>query len=161
MSQIVDGYLRSSAGDIGPQMEFMLGEGIPVTLQISGDSMRPLLKPYRDAVVLEKFTDWPPKRGDILLFRSERSASGYAVHRAVAIKKDGPIMNGDCQNWVEGPVEKERVLAKATVLLRKDEPVDMDSFGYRLYVRLWPVTRVIRWPLFALWRGIKRLLGRK
>ena len=155
MSQIIDGYMRGGAKFIGPQIEVMLSRGEQVTLQISGDSMRPTLKPRRDAAVLAPLADWPAKRGDILFFRSERSASGYALHRVWRVTPDGVYMNGDAQNWVEGPVPREMVLARVIALIRKGEPVNIENPLYRVYVFLWRFTRRARFQLFALWRKIK------
>lgn len=159
MSQINNGFQRGSAADIGPQIEAMLASGQQVTLQISGDSMRPTLKPRRDAAILAPMDIWPPKRGDILFFKSERSPSGYALHRVFRLEEGGPIMNGDAQAWAEGPIAREDVLARAIALLRDGKPVDIDKTGYRLYVRLWRLTKPIRHPMFAAWRAIKGIIG--
>lgn len=160
MSQVNDGFRRGAAADIGPQMEALLEAGQQVMLQVSGDSMRPLLKPRRDAAVLEAMRTWPPKAGDILFYRTSRSQSGYALHRARKVKPEGVIMNGDAQSWVEGPIPREDVLGKAVMLLRGGEPLDIEAPAYRAYVRLWGWTRPIRWPMFALWRGIRRIIGK-
>lgn len=156
---MMDGFTRGSAADIGPQTEAMLAAGQQVILQVSGDSMRPTLKPRRDAAVLMPLTTWPPRRGDILFYRSERSASGYALHRVLRTTDAGPIMNGDAQTWSEGPIARDNVLAVAVALLRKGQPFDIEKPGYRVYVALWRLTKPIRRPMFALWRGIKGLLG--
>lgn len=153
----VDGFQRGAAADIGPRIEALLAQGQQVTLQVSGDSMRPTLKPRRDAVILAPLDAWPPKKGDILFFKSDKSQSGYALHRVRKFQDGMPVMNGDAQNWLEGPVPRDRVLARAIVLLRDGKPVDVDGRGYRLYVRVWGWTRPIRWPIFAVWRGIKGL----
>lgn len=157
--QVDDGFNRGDAAQIGPQMEALLEAGQHVMLQVSGDSMRPTLKPRRDAVVLEPMAAWPPKKYDILFYRSQRSPSGYALHRVRRVTAEGPYMNGDAQTWVEGPIARDQVLAKVIMLLRKEEPYDIDKRSYRLYLRLWSLTRPIRKPLFAVWRGIRYLIG--
>lgn len=156
MSQIIDGYTRGDASIIGPQIESMLSQGEQVTLQISGDSMRPMLKPRRDAVVLAPLTHWPARKGDILFFYSMRAASGYALHRVVRVTPEGVYMNGDAQNWIEGPIPREMVLAIAIAFIRKGKPVSIQNPLYKLYVFLWRSTRRVRFQLFALWRKIKR-----
>lgn len=154
-----DGFERGSAADIGPRIEALLAEGQQVTLQISGDSMRPTLKPRRDAAILAPMTEWPPKKGDILFYRSQRSPSGYALHRVRKLQNGGPIMNGDAQTWVEGPLDREQVLARAIALLRAGKPLDITARGYRAYVALWRLTLPVRRPMFAAWRAIKRVIG--
>jgi len=133
----------------------MLLRGEQVLLQISGDSMRPTLKPRRDAALLAPITRWPTKRGDILYFRSERSASGYALHRVFKVSPEGVYMNGDAQNWVEGPIPKDAVLAVAVALIKKGKPFNIENPLYKAYVFLWRFTRRVRFQLFALWRKIK------
>lgn len=153
-------YRHDSAAVIGPYMEECLARGEAVTLQISGDSMRPTLKPGRDAAILEPIGDAPIHRGDILLFTSLRSPSGYSVHRVIRVNGDTLTMNGDAQNWTED-IQRDAVLARAIALLRRGEPMNVDGVFYRLYVTLWGITRPIRFKMFALWRGIKGVLGRK
>ena len=160
MSQkIVDGYRRGDAAEIGPVIEAMIERGEPVTLQVSGDSMRPPLKPRRDAVVLSKLPAWPPKRGTILFFK--RKTGEYVLHRVLRVVGDGCILNGDAQQWTEGPVTQEMAVAYATAIVRKGKLIDSDAKGYRAYVRLWRLSRPVRRPVFALWRGVKKLLGRR
>lgn len=159
MSEIKNGVLRASAVEIGARIETMMAQGQTAVLEITGDSMRPTLKPGRDAVVLAPLESWPPKKGDILLFHTPRAQGGYSLHRVYSVKPEGPVMNGDAQQWTEGPVAREQVVAQAIALLRKGQPVDVQRRGYRAYVWLWRWTRPIRWPMFALWRGIKKLAG--
>ena len=157
MSQVKeDGFTHGSAAVMGPQIEKMLAKGELVQLQISGDSLRPTLKPGRDVAVLSPDLS-SIKKGDLLYFRSVRSPSGYALHRAIKVLPEGFIMNGDGQNWSEGPISPEKVLAKAIVLVRKGRLINADNFFYRFYVSVWGITRPVRFTLFAIWRKIKRL----
>ena len=70
--RIEEGYERSSAANIGPRIEALVSEGQQVTLQISGDSIRPTFKPRRDALVLAPVDTWPPRSRDILFYRTAR-----------------------------------------------------------------------------------------
>lgn len=153
-----DSFKRGAAAEIGPLIREKLALGETVTLQISGDSMRPFLKPGRDAAVLESIRDWPPKRGDVLFF--QRADGGYVLHRVRKISGEGLVMNGDAQTWTEGPVTREMAVALASGFLRKGKLVTNEQTGYRLYKALWPCTRPLRRGLFALWRGVKKLLGK-
>ncbi len=156
---MTDSVQRGAAADIGPKIEALIAEGQMVTLRVSGDSMRPLLKPGRDAAVLAPLTDWPPAKYDILFYRSERSPSGYSLHRAIRVDGDTLTMNGDAQGWTE-KVRREAVLARAVMLKRAGEPFDIEGKKYRAFVRAWPLTRPFRKPMFALWRGIKKIIGK-
>lgn len=109
------GFSQGPAAEIGPRIESALARGETVTLQISGDSMRPTLKPRRDAAVLEPLQTWPPRRGEILFFR--RANGEYVLHRVLRLTPEGPIMNGDAQGWTEGPVPRRRCWPGASGLL--------------------------------------------
>ncbi len=155
----MDGFTRGSAKDIGPQIELLLGEGQQVTLQISGDSMRPTLRPRRDAVVLEAFSAWPPRRGEILFYRSARAQSGYSLHRVLRVTDVGAVMNGDAQGWTE-TIEKGAVLGRAVALVRKGKLIGTEGRGQRAWAACWRITRPARKPLFALWRAAKKVVGK-
>jgi len=151
------GFVPRDAASVGPEMEALFANGEQVTLQVSGDSMRPLLKPRRDAVLLTPTVGEPFRKGDILFFRSQRSASGYALHRVVRMAGGRLTMNGDAQVWTED-IDPGDVLAKAIVLIRNGEPVDPYCFRLRLLTAVWGVTRPARFRLFAIWRGIKQIV---
>lgn len=159
MPQMIDGYRRGDAAEIGPMIEAMIARGENVTLQVSGDSMRPTLKPRRDAVILTKIESWPPKRGTILFFR--RKTGEYVLHRVLRVKDGACTINGDAQQWTEGPVTQEMAIAQEAAIMRKGRLIDADDKKYRTYVRLWRLTRPIRWPMFAAWRLLKKILGRR
>lgn len=158
MPEIIDGYQRGAAREIGPRIRWMLSTGQQVTLQVSGDSMRPTLKPRRDAVVLEPLDKWPPRKRDILFFESARSAGGYSLHRMIRARGDTAVMNGDAQGWIE-TVAQEDVIGRVVALVRKGKMVDVNSAAYRAYAWGWRFTRPFRKPLFALWRSIKGVRG--
>lgn len=158
MPEIVDGYQRGDAAEIGPMIEAMIEAGQNVTLQISGDSMRPTLKPRRDAAVLSRVRQWPPEKGTILFFK--RKTGEYVLHRVLRVKDGACTMNGDAQEWTEGPVTEQMAIAEAIAIIRKGRMIEAEQPKYRVYVRLWRLTRPLRKPMFALWRGMKKLLGR-
>ena len=157
MPEIVDGYQRGDAAEIGPMIEAMIEAGQNVTLQISGDSMRPTLKPRRDAAVLSRVRQWPPEKGTILFFK--RKTGEYVLHRVLRVKDGACTMNGDAQEWTEGPVTEQMAIAEAIAIIRKGRMIEAEQPKYRAYVRLGRLTRPLRKPMFALWRGMKKLLG--
>ena len=146
-------FERGSAAEIGPKIRKKLEEGETVTLQVSGDSMRPTLHPRRDAAVLQALDAWPPKYGDILFF--QRGSGEYVLHRVIRVRGDVCFVNGDAQNWTEGPVTRGMAIAKAIALIRGGRPVDPYTPLRRVGNRLWALTRPFRFQLFALWRKMK------
>ncbi|MCL1796616.1 MAG: S26 family signal peptidase [Clostridia bacterium] len=158
MSEVNMSFVPRDAAVVGPEMEALFAKGEQVTLQVSGDSMRPTLKPRRDAVLLAPSRGEPFHKWDILLFRSGRSASGYALHRVARMSNGKLTMNGDAQVWTED-ISPGDVVAKAIVLIRNGKPVDPYCFRYRLFAAVWSITRPARFRLFAIWRGIKQFIG--
>lgn len=160
MPEMIDGFLRGAGAEIGPRIEAMLARGETVTLQVSGDSMRPTLKPRQDAAVLVPVGDEPVARGEILFFRTGRAAGGYSLHRAVKVTRAGLVMNGDAQGWTEW-ISRDDVLARAVAVERDGNLVDLTDEKSRNFFRYWRYTRLFRKPMFAVWRLIKRLSGKK
>ena len=146
-------FERGAASVIGPKIREKLALGETVTLQISGDSMRPTLHPRRDALVLENLKQWPPKKGEILFF--QRESGGYVLHRVIKVVGEGCIVNGDAQTWTEGPVTQEMSIARASALIRNGRVINADNLLYRMLLRAWGITRPLRFKMFALWRKVK------
>ena len=78
--------------DIWPVIEEKLNSGAEVTINPGGISMKPLVIPKRDSVILKK----PPetlKKYDVALYR--RKSGQFVLHRVVGIEADGYVMCGD------------------------------------------------------------------
>ena len=52
-------------------------------------------------------------------------------------------------------------VAEAIAIVRKGKMIEVENPKYRVYVRLWRLTKPIRWPMFACWRAIKKLAGNR
>jgi hypothetical protein len=113
-----------------------------------GDSMRPLFKTHRDVVVLEK-SDGCFKKYDIVLYPSVLQGK-YLLHRVVAVKGDMLFIRGDNTYSLE-KVPSDMVIAKLTSFVRKGKACKLDSFGYKLYCRIW----VFIYPMRYVWFRIK------
>ncbi|NBJ14690.1 MAG: hypothetical protein FNP40_03785 [Dehalobacter sp. 4CP] len=53
-------------------------------------------------------------------------------------------MLGDAQTWIEGPIEKENVLAVVTTIMRKGKSIECRNQGYQFIVELWLLLRPLR-----------------
>ncbi len=158
---MTDGFLRGAGAEIGPRIEAMLARGETVTLQVTGDSMRPTLKPHRDAAVLAHVgAEDAIGCGDILFFRSAHAAGGYSLHRAVRVTQDSLEMNGDAQGWTEW-IARGAVVGRAIAIERGGDLIDLSDPAQKKFFRWWRHTRRFRKPVFAVWRGIKRIAGKK
>lgn len=112
-----------------------------VPLTVTGSSMMPLLKPQRDIVWLERCDVQQIKKGDILLF--ERENGKPVLHRAIKIRNDVLIMNGDALSWTE-QIKKTQVIACVKKFERNKKMFTCNSKRVKLWDTLWSVTRPVR-----------------
>lgn len=130
-----------------------------------GVSMYPMLRNRRDTIVLKPATD-RLKKYDVPLYKREEQ---YVLHRVIKVQSDGYVIRGD--NCTEKEyVKNDEILAVLTEFYRnpksvgganaKDlanaKPVNMDGFGYKLYVRVWHYS----FPIRLLYKKIRHFLGR-
>jgi hypothetical protein len=127
-----------------------------VTLTVTGDSMVPTLHHLKDAVVLTPLSDadWPPKRGQIIY--AQRADGSQVMHRVLKAVSGGAILSGDGQVWLEGPIPRERVFAKVTMLRRNGKMVNVESRAALIYGRAWLALRPFRRKIFAIIKIIRR-----
>lgn len=127
-----------------------LENGGRARLTVTGRSMLPLLRAYRDSVELIPVTEEPVQKGKIILYR--RDSGQYVLHRIVRKTATGYICCGDNEAGRE-PVEHRQLLAVVDGLIRKGKQIEMNHLGYRMYVGLWvglfcfrsPYIKIKRW----------------
>lgn len=135
-----------------------LREGKKAKISPNGYSMYPFLVGGRDDAVL-KLTENKLKTGDVVLYR--RNSGKYVLHRIYKIKDDKYYMLGDYQTEIEGPIEKEQILAVAESFVRKGKRVSCDNKRYKMYVKIWNSIVPLRPILIVLWRGIRIIMGKQ
>ncbi len=119
-----------------------LAEGHSLKLPLEGSSMIPLLVGGRDEVLLEDVSGKNLKRGDIVLY--VRQDGTHVLHRIHHINNNTYYLLGDAQAWIEGPVNKEDILATAVAVIRKGETIDCSAAGYRFMSGVWLLMRPVR-----------------
>lgn len=122
-------------------------------LTVTGRSMLPLLRAYRDAVELIPISG-PQRKGTIVLYR--RKNGQFVLHRIVALTDSGYIVSGD-NEAVREPVSQEQLLAAVDGLVRKGRPVSMKNLSYKGYVALW----VGLFPFRGVYIKIRRWCGQR
>lgn len=108
--------------------------GHTVSTAISGGSMLPFLAGGRDFVILKK-PDSILKKGDIVLFK--RLNGNYILHRIRHIKKDSYYLIGDSQTIIEGPIDKEQIIAVAVSAKRKGKMISPRNLIWKFYSVIW------------------------
>lgn len=129
--------------DLGPVIKEITDIGMSTELTVTGMSMYPLLRNRLDRVRLSKADDI--KKYDIVLYRRENGA--YILHRILKTGKDYVCCAGDNETELEKGVSIEKIIAKVTHIKRGTRDIDINSFIYRSYVRLWafifPLRRIV------------------
>ena len=132
-------------------------------LTVTGCSMRPMLRQYKDSVQLRPVAG-ELQPGDIALYR--RDDGQYVLHRVIRCTQTGYLFCGDNQVTLE-PVRQDQLIALVEGFTRDGKVCSLESLGYRLYRFVWVQLFVFRKYYIWLRRrvgGLRRSLisgGRK
>lgn len=135
---------------------FRLGEAFP--LEVTGWSMRPLLRHERDTVWLQPFCAAQCKRGSILLYR--RPNGRLILHRVRRCLPGGYRMNGDSQTHCED-IAVGQVVAQGFQICRNGKQIACSAPALRLWDALWYPTRPFRPVLFQIGHILKTIFHRE
>ena len=145
-----------------PLIQERLASGESVQFTPKGTSMRPMIEGGRDQVVLSPLPE-KLKKYDLPLYRRENGQ--FVIHRIVEVGETYTCV-GDNQYILEEGVPQEWMIALVTGFVRKGKHYSVDSFGYRIYCRLWHWTRPLRYfglrcrDIFAaIVRRLKRIFS--
>lgn len=116
-----------------------------------GVSMRPLIKQDRDLSIIEK-PKGRLKKFDVALYK--RANGQYVLHRVVKVLDDGYVILGDNCCSKEYNIKESQILGVLTSLVRNGKEIDLNSFGYKLYVR----ARYAHYPVRVIISKTKRFL---
>lgn len=119
---------------IFPFVNEILSQGKQVRLTVTGSSMYPFLRENIDSVELSAGSFYQLRKGDIVLIK--RGNGQFILHRVLLKKADSFFIVGDAQQWVEGPLYEEQLIAIASAIYRKD-------FRISCYGRLWRLSSFI------------------
>lgn len=133
-----------------PLIEERLASGHSVTFSPCGVSMLPMLREGRDTVTLSPLPD-RLKKHDLPLYRRENGQ--FVLHRIVRVGKTYRCI-GDNQFLYEDGVTHGQMIAVVSAFTRDGRVIPVTSLGYRLYCRIWHLSR----PCRRLWcSGAARL----
>jgi len=121
----------------------IMQEGYQLKICPAGRSMVPFLRGGRDEAVLsvpDGRRDF--RKNDIVLYRVETGV--FVLHRVYKINKNGIYTMGDGNTGVEGPFQREDVLAVADYIIRKGKKILNDDRRYITLVNLWRFSRPFR-----------------
>ena len=127
------------------------GAGLPITITLDGNSMRPLIRKGIDTVtiipVYRKL-----KKGDIVIFA--RNDGAYVCHRVWKIKNETVVTIGDACYGFDTPLHISQVWGIVTKKEKNGKETKLDSALSRVWGRLWMSLRRLR----IIRRDVKRFL---
>ena len=139
-----------------PLIQERLASGESVQFTPQGTSMRPTIYGGRDQVVLSPLPE-KLKKYDLPLYC--RDDGQFVLHRIVKVAETYTCV-GDNQFILEEGVPQEWMIALTSGFVRKGKYYSVDSFGYRVYCRLWHWTRPIRYFVLRYGQAVLRRLKR-
>lgn len=135
-------------------IEQVLEETGTLCWKTKGNSMRPLLKEGRDAVVIQKRPAESLKKYDVILYIRNKNGDKptYILHRILRINADGTYRTvGD--NCIYGEnVESRNILGVLTAIVRDKKTIHETDIGYKLYARVWTFCYPLRIAIFKFRR---------
>lgn len=84
-----------------------------------------------------------------------RTDGHYVMHRIIRKANDCFFIVGDAQQWIEGPLFPEQLVAVVSVIWRKDKRISCINSWWRLLSRLWLYLRPFRHFLLRAKKKIK------
>lgn len=124
-------------------------------ISVSGNSMVPLLRDSIDSVELSKGTFDSIKRGDIVMIR--RLDGAYIMHRVLRKNENNFFIVGDAQQWIEGPLRPEQIVAVVKTVWRGNKKISCDNLGWRFLCGLWLLLLPFRDKIFKVFGKLNRL----
>jgi len=149
--------MKVKSNEIFPIIVELLESGQTARITVTGDSMRPFLKPGRDSVELAKTSFQEIRKGDIVLIR--RTNGIYVLHRVYQKTKDYFTMVGDAQQWIEGPLYPEQLIARVVSVRRNNREIPCGNTGWVVLSWIWLRLRSFRYKIFRVNGIIKKVTG--
>lgn len=147
---------KVKAASLFPLISELFEHGKNSRIAVSGGSMYPFLRDRIDSVEFTKGSFEQLTVGDIVLI--QRTDGRYVMHRIYRKKKDCFFMVGDAQQWIEGPLYPEQLLAVVTAIWRKDKRIACSNMSWRFLSRLWLYLRPFRNIILKAYRKMRKLL---
>ncbi len=150
MSEVI----KVKAAGVFPLISELLANGQDARITVSGNSMFPFLRDGIDSVELRKGSFETLSRGDIVMI--QRADEAYVMHRVIRKEKDCFFMLGDAQQWIEGPLYPEQIVAVVPAVWRKEKRISCKDFWWRTLTGLWLHLRPLRRLILKVIRGVHK-----
>jgi signal peptidase len=126
---------KIKSAEMFPVIKEILEGGGRAWITVTGMSMYPFLREDEDSVELSSTSIDTIKRGDIVLIK--RVTGEYILHRVLRREKESFYIIGDAQQWIEGPLMPEQLIAVVTAVKRDKHKFTCQNKLWVLLVRIW------------------------
>ena len=130
---------------------------IPVWFQVTGGSMLPFVRPFRDHVMIVAVKEEELKVGDIVLFPGKYLGGDYCLHRLYRIDGERVQTFGDGNLRPDQWQPKKQILGKALLIKRGRLTIDCESLRWIRLFRLWNKSLPLRPMLLLPFRVMNKL----
>lgn len=118
----------------------------------SGTSMYPMLRNKKDVIVIVPNTGL--KKYDVVLYKRKDK---YILHRLLKIKNGQCIIRGDNLFFKEKDKKEEDIIGVLKEFYRGDKLINLNSFGYKFYVRFWNFIYPLRYVFHLGISSLKKI----
>lgn len=123
---------------------------VPVWFRVTGNSMLPFIRAFRDDVMIVAIPKDEYKLGDIVLFPAKRKGGDYCLHRLYKMDAGRVQTFGDGCRYPDEWVAKDKLLGKAVLIKRGGRTIDCESprwiRRFRWWNRFWKIRPVMLLP---------------
>jgi hypothetical protein len=135
-------------------------EGYELKICPEGGSMIPFLVGGRDEAVLSiPGDDFVFRVNDIVLYQIDGGI--HVLHRICRIAPEGIYTLGDAQLEIEGPMQREDIIAVADYIIRKGKKITRANLRFNILATIWRWLRPFRRHIMDTYTFFKSYRVRK
>jgi len=139
-----------SGQELFPVVDELLSRSLRVVFTVTGMSMWPLIRHGHDSVRLVALHK-PPRRGDIVLYKTPFPQSKYILHRVYKVTGETMVTLGDGCLEPDPAAQVPWVIGRVEVIIRKNgRELSCDGLLLRAYAWFWALALPVRRHLFKL-----------
>ena len=134
----------------------IIAQGQSTRITVTGTSMYPFLRDNVDSVEFSRANFDGLARGDIVLIR--RIEGTYVMHRIIKATSQNIYIIGDAQQWIEGPISPDQLVAIVSAIWRKDKKILCTNRWWQIMSEVWLRLRPFRGWIFRIYGKARKLI---
>jgi signal peptidase I len=134
----------------------ILNQGGKARITVTGMSMYPFLRQYIDSVELSPTCFNSIRRGDIVMIN--RDSGYYVMHRVLKKENNHFYIVGDAQQWIEGPLRPDQLVAIITTVWRGNKLISCSKVWWQLLSCIWIYLLPVRYMIMNTYSKLRQLI---